>query len=66
MELRESSIGEDCGSAWNHTSNHAGCRRYFMVLILDKLGLYYFVNFVVLARLRRYTFINRVLRMLGI
>ncbi len=40
-------------------------RRYFMFVILDRLGLYYFVNFVVLAKLRRYTFINRVLRMLG-
>ena len=41
------------------------CRRYFMFVILDSLGLYYFVNFVILAKLRRYAFIDRVLRMLG-
>ena len=41
------------------------CRRYFVFVILDRLGLYYFTNFVVLAKLRRYSFINRVLRILG-
>ncbi len=40
-------------------------RRYFMFVILDKLGLYYFVNFVVLPKMRRYPFLKRVLRMLG-
>ncbi len=42
------------------------CRRYFMFVILDRLGLYYFANFVVLAKLRRYPFINKVLRILGV
>jgi len=42
------------------------CRRYFIFVILDRLGLYYFVNFVILAKLRRYPFINKVLRMLGV
>ena len=41
------------------------CRRYFMFVILDRLGLYYFVNFVILAKLRRYAFIDKVLRLLG-
>jgi glycosyltransferase involved in cell wall biosynthesis len=40
-------------------------RLYFMSVILDRLGLYYFALFVV-AKLRRYPFINKVLRMLGV
>lgn len=41
------------------------CRRYYISLILDRLGLYYFVNFVVIAKLRRYPFMDRVLKILG-
>lgn len=41
-------------------------RRYFMFVILDGFGLYYFVNFGILAKLRRYPFINKVLRILGL
>lgn len=41
------------------------CRRYFLFVILDRLGLYCFVNFVVLPKLRCPPFIDRVLRMLG-
>ena len=41
-------------------------RRYFMFEILDKLRLYDFVTLVVLVKLRRYSFINKLLRKLGI
>lgn len=42
------------------------CRKYFVFLILDKLGLYYFVNTRIRIRLRRYHFVDKVLRMLGV
>jgi len=40
-------------------------RRYLMFVILDRLGLYHFANFMVLPKLRRYSFTNKVLRLLG-
>ena len=41
------------------------CRRYFIFMVLDKLRLYDFVALVVLVRLRRYSFINKLLSRLG-
>ena len=42
------------------------CRRYYIFQVLDKLRLYDFVVLVVLVRLRRYQFINRLLSKLGL
>jgi len=41
------------------------CRRYFIFVALDRLGLYHFVNFAVLPRLRRYSFTNTMVKILG-
>lgn len=43
----------------------ARCRRYFIFSILDRLQLYPFVNFKVLPILRRYPWMNKVLKILG-
>lgn len=40
-------------------------RRYYIFTILDRLGLYHFVNFTLLPRLRRYAFLSRILKLLG-
>lgn len=41
-------------------------RRYFVFVILDTLGLYYYVNTRILLRLRSHRFIDRVIRLLGL
>lgn len=42
------------------------CRRYYIFQVLDKLRIYDFVVLVVLVRLRRYSFINKLLSKLGL
>ncbi len=41
------------------------CRRYFVFLMLDKLGLYHLISSSVLPRLRSHSFMNKVLKLLG-
>lgn len=42
------------------------CRKYFLFIILNKLGLFHFVNRRIRLGLRRYRFVDKVLRMLGV
>ena len=42
------------------------CRKYFMFIILDRLGLYYLVAARIRIRLQRYHFVDKVLRILGV
>lgn len=42
------------------------CRRYYIFQVLDKLRIYDFVVLVVLVRLRRYPFVNKLLSKLGL
>lgn len=41
-------------------------RRYFAFVVLDRLGLYYYVNTRILLRLRSYRIVDRAIRLLGL
>ncbi|MDO8578303.1 MAG: glycosyltransferase [Dehalococcoidales bacterium] len=42
------------------------CRRYYIFVVLDTLRIYDFVVLVVLVRLRRYVFVNKLLSKMGL